>query len=81
MAAHATVACMESLGDRVRRLRTELGLSQQQLARKAGVSQITISDVERGRNSGRRSMLALARRVFPQAIAETAGWRAARDLG
>lgn len=38
----------ESLGDAIRRLRRDRGLTQEDLADRAGISQRTLSDIERG---------------------------------
>lgn len=51
---------MNSFRDRVRKKRIELGLSQAELAKASGMSQTTISDIERGRNDGSREIVALA---------------------
>lgn len=51
---------MNTFRDRVKNRRKELGLSQDALAKKAGLSQTTISDIERGRNDGSREILDLA---------------------
>lgn len=42
---------MPTVGDRIRTRRTELGWTQDQLARKAGISKSFLSDVENGRRS------------------------------
>lgn len=42
----------ETFGQRTKRLRKEKKLNQEQLAQLSGVSQTTISDIERGRNEG-----------------------------
>lgn len=39
---------METLGERLKRLRTERNLTQEQLAKEAGVKQATISGIESG---------------------------------
>jgi SOS-response transcriptional repressor LexA len=52
---------MNTFSERVRNRRKELGLSQIELAKKAGLSQTTISDIERGRNDGSRDIVDLAR--------------------
>lgn len=52
---------MTTLGERVKARRKELRLTQKELASKSGVSQTTISDMERGRNSGSREIAMLAR--------------------
>lgn len=41
----------ESLGEHIRSIRTALGLSKAQLARKAGVSQSVMNDIEAGKNN------------------------------
>lgn len=51
-----------ALGDRVKRLRTELGLTQDALAQKAGISKSFLSDVENGKRSiGAETLLDLGR--------------------
>lgn len=52
---------MTTLGQRVKARRKELGMTQEELASKSGVSQTTISDMERGRNSTSREIALLAR--------------------
>lgn len=52
---------METFASRVRARRKSLHLSQKDLAKKAKLSQTTISDIERGRNDGSRDMVGLAR--------------------
>lgn len=54
-------ASMDRFADRVRARRKQLGLTQVQLARKCGLSQTTIADIERGRNDGSKSLLDIAR--------------------
>lgn len=51
---------MSNFRERVRKKRLELGLSQAALAKVSGLSQTTISDIERGRNDGSREIVALA---------------------
>jgi len=51
----------EMLKDRILERRTALGLSQAQLAEKAGVSQVTIQHLESGRNSTSKKLLEIAR--------------------
>lgn len=41
-------ALLEELGERLRRLRLNLNLSQEQLADSAGISRITVGECERG---------------------------------
>jgi SOS-response transcriptional repressor LexA len=52
---------MKTFRDRVRGRRKELGISQAELAKRAGLSQTTISDIERGRNDGSREVVDLAK--------------------
>lgn len=59
----------EMLKDRILERRTALGLSQAQLAEKAGVSQVTIQHLESGRNSTSKKLLEIAR-----ALGVTAEW-------
>lgn len=54
-------ANMDTFAARVRARRKQLGLTQVQLARKCGLSQTTIADIERGRNDGSKSLLDIAR--------------------
>lgn len=54
-------AGMTTFGERLRTARKQARLNQEQLAAKAGLSQTTISDIERGRNEGSRDVVALAR--------------------
>ena len=51
---------METLGDRVKKRRNELGISQQDLARMVGAGQGTIGHLEGGRNKTFKDILALA---------------------
>ena len=51
---------MKTLGDRIRARRRVLCLTQKELAKKSGLSQTTISDIERGRNVGSREIISLA---------------------
>jgi phage repressor protein C with HTH and peptisase S24 domain len=51
---------METLSQRAKRLRTERGWTQAELGKRAGLSQVTISDIERGRNQGSREIIPLA---------------------
>lgn len=66
----------EMLKDRILERRTELGLSQAQLADKAGVSQVTIQHLESGRNSSSKKLLEIAR-----ALGVTAEWLASGQAG
>lgn len=59
----------EALKDRILERRIALGLSQSQLAEKAGVSQVTIQHLESGRNSTSKKLLDIAR-----ALGVTAEW-------
>ncbi|MBJ7319617.1 MAG: helix-turn-helix transcriptional regulator [Brevundimonas sp.] len=61
------------LGKRVRHLRTEAGLSQEELAFRAGMKRSYLSDLERGtRNPTVRAMdrLAQALKVHPRQLLE-----------
>jgi phage repressor protein C with HTH and peptisase S24 domain len=58
---------MNTFSERVRSRRKELGLSQKDLADATGLSQTTISDIERGRNDGSREVVALAKVLRVQA--------------
>ena len=60
-------SAMSNFAERVRAARKKAGLSQTQLAGKAGLSQTTISDIERGRNEGSRDVVALARALKVEA--------------
>lgn len=51
---------MNTFGTRLREARKDAGLSQPALAQKVGLSQTTISDIERGRNAGSTEAAALA---------------------
>lgn len=51
---------MGTFGERLREARKEAKLTQGQLASKSGLSQTTISDIERGRNAGSTEAPALA---------------------
>ncbi|MDN7144131.1 LexA family transcriptional regulator [Pseudomonas sp. JQ170] len=50
-----------TLKDRIYSRRVALGLSQQQLAEKAGVSQVTIQHLESGRNATSKKLVEIAR--------------------
>ena len=51
-----------TVGERVKRRRTELGLTQDELAQKAGISKSFLSDLENGkRNIGAETLLDLGR--------------------
>lgn len=51
---------MRTMGERVRETREERGYTQKKLAELSGLSQTTISDIERGRNSQSRSAVKIA---------------------
>lgn len=55
---------METFGSRVRSRRKEIGLSQVELAKQSGLSQTTISDIERERNDGSGEILAIAKALL-----------------
>jgi len=55
-------AALQSIGERVAKLRRERGLTQEQLAERAGVSRNHIADIELGmRNTGVWSFVLLSR--------------------
>jgi transcriptional regulator with XRE-family HTH domain len=61
----------DGLGERLRRQRVEAGLTQEELARKSGLSVRAISDVERGRTRRpRRSTLSQIVAALHVALAE-----------
>lgn len=62
-------ASLETLKDRILGKRTELKMSQQQLADSAGVSQVTIQHLESGRNSTSKKLVDIGR-----ALGVTAEW-------
>ena len=51
---------MSTFADRVREKRLELGLSQAELAKKAGIPQSTIAQIENGRNKSTKKIIELA---------------------
>ncbi|SHN40554.1 Transcriptional regulator, contains XRE-family HTH domain [Rhizobacter sp. OV335] len=61
---------METIGARVRGLRKEMGLTQAELAARAGVDQSTISDIERGKSFGAEVLMAVCQALLksPQFI-------------
>lgn len=65
-----------TLGDRLKQRRTELGLTQQQLAKKAGVSQSLIAGIERGSYGESRHVFTLADALGldPLWLAKGEGW-------
>ena len=52
---------MDTFADRVRSARSAAKLTQKKLAAASGLSQTTISDIERGRNATSADIVALAR--------------------
>jgi len=72
-------------GDWLRRCRLAAGLSQEQLAERAGLSVRTISDIERGHTSRPRSssvsLIAGALGLRPAAVARAGAGRAMHDHG
>lgn len=68
---------MKTFADRVRAARKAAGLTQKQLAAKSGLSQTTISDIERGRNETSADVVALARalKVLAEWLADGKGPR------
>ena len=67
---------MKTFKDRLSARRKELRLSQDALAKRAGLSQTTISNIERGRNDGSKELVALAAalRVRPEWLADGRGF-------
>jgi transcriptional regulator with XRE-family HTH domain len=61
---------METIGARVRGLRKEMGLTQVELAARAGVDQSTISDIERGKSFGAEVLMSVSQALLrsPQYI-------------
>ncbi|MDR5800600.1 S24 family peptidase [Caballeronia sp. LZ001] len=51
---------MRTLADRLRSCRDDLGLSQTELAKRAGVSQSTVANIEGGRNQGSKHLIDIA---------------------
>lgn len=68
---------MNTFGDRLKSARKEIGLTQQALAKVAGISQATVADIERGRNKGSTESLQLAKalKVSPDWLATGKGSR------
>jgi transcriptional regulator with XRE-family HTH domain len=68
---------MASIGDRIKTVRVEKGWSQAALARRSGVSQRTVSNLETNRNRTSRDLIAIARalRVNPLWLESGAGLR------
>ncbi|WP_104656493.1 helix-turn-helix domain-containing protein [Ralstonia insidiosa] len=56
-------------GQRIRMVRTELGWTQEELGRRAGVSQGLIAQIENGTNQGSKHLVAIAR-----SLAVSADW-------
>jgi len=59
---------MLTIGERVRLRRKELGLSQVELAKMAGVSQATLSELEKGLHKGIRNLATLAEELGVSAL-------------
>jgi transcriptional regulator with XRE-family HTH domain len=61
---------MEAIGDRIKRLRKDLGLNQTELAEAIGVRQSTISDIENGAGFDAKTLMALSKALLksPQFI-------------
>lgn len=59
------------MGERIKARRCELGLSQEELANRAGVSRVQISNLERGESKNIQSKTALA---IAEALDTTAAW-------
>lgn len=67
----------KSFAERVKETRVNAKLTQEQLAKLAGISQITVSNIERGRNEGSRYLLQLAKalKVRPEWLVTGLGER------
>ena len=62
-------AALKLLGERVAKLRQQRGMTQEQLAERAGVSRNHIADIELGaRNTGVWSILLLARALDVEVV-------------
>jgi transcriptional regulator with XRE-family HTH domain len=70
---------MKTLSDRVLNRRTELKMSQADLAKASGISQSTIAQIESGRNKGSKHLLALADALMVEARWLQHGGRAAME--
>lgn len=72
---------MNTLADRLKSAREALGMSQEQLAQSAGVSQGTIGNIESGARKRPREIVALARaaKVRPEWLLNGAGPRSASE--
>ena len=64
---------MADLSETLRAARKERGWSQMELAKRSGLSQTTISDIERGRNRTSRDLIQLARALGISAEQLTSG--------
>jgi transcriptional regulator with XRE-family HTH domain len=61
MASACLITSVKSLGDRLKEKREELGLSQGELAKRAGVSQGTIGNLEAGIRKTARALVSIAK--------------------
>lgn len=57
-----------STGERVKLARKECGISQSELGRRTGLTQPTISDLERGRNASSTELIAIAAALGVNAV-------------
>lgn len=73
--APSTLLVMAGVGDRVRQVRLERDWTQEELAKKAGVAQSTIAELERKPNRGSKEIveIALALGVSPVWLALNKG--------
>lgn len=73
---------MDTLAERVRSERERRKMSQDELAKAAGISQSTIAQIERGRNKGTKYILSLAKAlsVAPEWLGTGKGHRFQLDL-
>jgi transcriptional regulator with XRE-family HTH domain len=76
-------ALMNKLGSRIRAARKDAGMTQVELARKAGITQPTLSDLENGHSDSTSSLidLAIALGVRPEWLATGKGDREAPSVG
>ena len=65
-------SAMRTIADRLRQARSDLGITQQELGRRAGVSQKTIAKIEAGRTQRPIEILAIAKaaQVEPEWLLE-----------
>lgn len=81
MQAQRTITVVNTLAERLKSARDALGLSQEQLANLAGVSQGTIGNIESGARKRPREIIAIAKaaKVNPEWLLKGIGPRSASD--